>query len=113
MRTNTLADLLQLAPLLGERSYLLAIPVEEKYSTIVLTKGETLNCWSLDMLNSVLDKHYYLCTYDEATKKVREAPQLFVPFDKKRAPLTDNLMVYINGQILWDNVRLAQQSKEL
>lgn len=112
MKTNLLADLLLLAPLLGEHSYLLAIPVEEKYSTIVLTKGETLNYWSLDMLNSVLGKHYYLCTYDEAAGKVREVTQLFVPFDRERAPLNDNLLVYINGQILWDNVRLAQQSRE-
>ena len=59
----------------------------------------------------LLDEEYVLCRKDQ-NGKFKEIQALWTPFDKDPAPLTNNLLVYINGQILWDNVRLAQQSKE-
>lgn len=70
----------------------------------------------LDLSARCLDSYsmnaeHELCTMTD-NGLFKPVAQLFVPFDKERAPLNNNLLVYINGQILWDNVRLAQQSKE-
>jgi len=60
--------------------------------------------------SSLLETEYVLCSEDH-NGRLKEIQILWAPFDEKRAPRTYNLLVYSNGKILWDNVRLAQMEK--
>ena len=60
----------------------------------------------------LLDEEYVLCRKDKKGK-FKEIQALWAPFDKERAPLNDNLLVYINGKVVWDNMLLAQRAKGL
>jgi len=108
---NTLEDLLKLSSFFGATTVLHAVPELSWCPTIELSQDTEFDRWDIMLLMPILNKSYSLCTKD-VDGKFKPVAHVFVPFDKDRAPLTNNLLVYSNGQILWDNVRLAQQSKE-
>ena len=108
---NTLEDLLKLSSMFGATTVLHAVPELSWCPPVKLTEDSVLDRWDCFLLYPVFNKPYYLCFYNEAAGKYELVSQLFVPFDRERAPLNNNLLVYINGKILWDNVRLAQMEK--
>jgi hypothetical protein len=112
--THTLADIINLAKVLTNKQFLLAVPVDKEQAVkIVHAQAVVLpSPWRTNLSEDLLDKQYHLCLPNWHRGSFKPVTQLFVPFDRENAPLNDNLLVYINGQIIWDNVRLAQQSKE-
>jgi len=91
----------------GKKGLLWCAPIDTNTDTIPYTRCDL----SRALRNTeLLDKEYVLCSEDDSGN-LKEIQALWAPFDKRRAPRTYNLLVYINGQILWDNVRLAQRAK--
>lgn len=107
---NTLEDLFKLSSMFGATTVLHAVPELSWCPTVKLSQDSELDRWDFMLLMPLLYKSYSLCTKDK-DGKFRPVTHLFIPFDKERAPLNNNLLVYSNGQILWDNVKLAQMEK--
>lgn len=111
--THSLAAIIKLVEVLTPKQVLLAVPVDKKQAIQILHVGAVTlpSPWRTNLNADLLYGQYRLCLPNWHRGSFKPVTQLFVPFDKERAPLTNNLLVYINGQILWDNVRLAQREK--
>lgn len=112
--THSLAAIIKLAEVLSPEQILLAVPVDRNQAIqMVHSEAVTLpSPWRTNLNADLLYGQYHLCLAPNWHRgSFKPVTQLFAPFDRERAPLNNNLLVYINGQILWDNVRLAQMEK--
>lgn len=105
MRTNTLGELLRLSAVTQKDSRLVAVPEDSRDPVVVLPCGSSVNHWTTMGLGlRALTQQYMLC-FKRLDGTMYPAATVWGTFDRETAPLTANLLVYSNGDIIWDNVR--------
>jgi len=98
--TVKMRDIIGIASMIFAEQNLWAVPARRGLHPVKVTP-HVLGCHAplVWLYSTLLDEDYYLCrkTLQGAYTQVYA---IFVPFDRIRAPYTDNLLIYINGKII-------------